>query len=203
MLNRIRTIRKRWFVVIATVALLAVGLISGVAFAADARADYAAGKLHDASGYGYGDTRYGHGDHSAVMSRVAEILGVEQTALEDAFKTAIHEQADAGFAAYAAGLVTDETITQEQADAAIAWFNSRPADTGRLAGIAVATADTDKMATLLSRMVDAEKLTQEQADAVSAWHAERPDSLPEHEGKRSHEGRRHHRGDNDGDASQG
>ena len=202
MFNRIRNMRKRWFVVMATVALLAVGLVSGVAFAADARADYIAGKAHYGSGYGYGynDSRQGHGNSGAVMARVAEILGVEQTALEDAFKTALHEQADARFSDYAAELVSDETITQEQADAAITWFNSRPAETGRLAGIAIATADTDKMDALLARMVDAEKLTQEQADAISAWHAERPDTLPERAFRRSGEGRHHQKG-GDGDGS--
>ena len=103
--------------------------------------------------------------------------------------------------AYAAKLVSDETVTQEQADAAITWFNGRPAESGKLAGLAVATADTDKMDSLLSRMVDAEKLTQEQADAIAAWHDGRPDALPEHEGKRSKKGHRgHHKGSGDKDS---
>ena len=203
MFNRIRNIRKRWFVVTATVALLAVGLVSGAAFAANG-ATHGIGKtFHHGNGYGYDADRSGsRGEaHTQVMARVAEILGVEQTALEDAFKTALHEQSDARFADYAAELVSEETITQEQADAAITWFNSRPAETGRLAGIAVATADTDKMDALLSRMVDAEKLTQEQADAISAWHAERPDTLPEHAGRGFHKGRHHNGDDDDGSDS--
>ena len=203
MFNRIRTMRKRWFVVMAAVALLAVGLVSGVAFAANGPARGFDHALRDGPGYSYDADRAGtRGEsHAQVMARVAEILGVEQTALEDAFKTALHEQADARFAAYAAQLVTDETITQEQADAAITWFNGRPAETGKLAGIATATADTEKMDTLLSRLVDAEKLTQEQADAISAWHAERPDALPELEGNHFKKGRHgHHDGNGDGDS---
>ena len=203
MFNRIRNVRKRWFVVTAAVALLAVGLVSGVAFAANDPAHGISNALHQGHGYNHGFDRAGtRGEsHAEVMARVAEILEVEQTALEAAFKTALHEQADARFAAYAAQLVTDETITHEQADAAITWFNGRPADTGKLAGFAIATADTDKMDALLSRMVDAKKLTQEQADAISAWHAERPDALPEHEGSRFKKGRRgHHDGNGDGDS---
>ncbi len=206
MFNRIRHIRKRWFIVMAAVALLAVGLVSGAAFAANGAAHGLGKTFHHGGGYGYDADRIGSkGEaHTQVMVRVAEILGVEQSALEDAFKTAHHEQADAWFADYTAQLVTDETITQEQADAAITWFNGRSTETGRLAGIAVATADTDKMDALLSRMVDAEKLTQEQADAIAAWHAERPDTLPERAGRRSGEGRHHHNGnDNDGDGSDG
>lgn len=203
MFNRIRNIRKRWFVVTAAVALLAVGLVSGAAFAANGPTHSIDNALRHGGGYAHDADRAGKGGaaHSQVMARVAEILGVDQTALEDAFKTALHEQADARFAEYAAKLVSDETVTQEQADAAITWFNGRPAESGKLAGLAVATADTDKMDALLSRMVDAEKLTQEQADAIAAWHDGRPDALPEHEGKRSKKGHRgHHKGSGDKDS---
>ena len=197
MFNRIRSIRKRWFVLMAAVALLAVGLVSGVAFAANG-ATHGIGKtFHHGKGYD-ADRTGSRGDaHTRVMARVAEILEVEQADLENAFKTADHEQADARFAAYTAKLVSDEAITQEQADAALAWFNGRPTETGRLAGIAVATSDTDKMDALLSRMVDAEKLSQEQADAISAWHAERPDTLPERKGRHFRKGHRDHKGNDD------
>lgn len=199
MFNRIRNIRKRWFVIMAAVALLAVGLASGAVFAANGPAQGIAKSLHGGPGYDQDFHRDGGEAHAQVMARVAEILGIEQDALAGAFTTALNEQMDAKFAAYAAQLVADETITQEQADAAVTWFNARPAEAGKLAGIAVATADTDKLDTLLSRMVDAEKLTQEQADAIAAWHADRPDTLPEREGKRSDKGRHHHRsGDDDG-----
>lgn len=201
MFNRIRTMRKRWFVVMAAVALLAVGLVSGVAFAANGPARGFDHALRGGPGYSYDADRAGSGGEAQtqLLARVAEILGVKQTDLENAFKTAHHEQADARFADYAAKLASNETITQEQADAAITWFNNRPEEAGRLAFIAVATADTDKMDALLSRMVDAEKLTQEQADAISAWHSERPDTLPEHAGKGFGHGRHgHHDGDHDG-----
>ncbi len=69
--------------------------------------------------------------------------------------------------------------------------------------IAVGSADTDKVAQILQKVVDKEMLTQEQADAITAWHAERPDSLPEHSrgrfgGRGDHN--RGHDGDSDSDS---
>ena len=194
MFNRIRTVRKRWLILFTAVALLAVGLVSGAAFAANARADYVANALS----YGYGDvmgkSRHGHGNSNALMARVAEILGIEQATLKSAFATAIDEQAETKFDARVAQLVTDETLTQEQADAATTWFEERPALSGPIAIRLSGTSDSDKVDNFLAKMVDKEKLTQNEADALSSWHDDRPDSLPEVE-------RRHkrHYGDDRGD----
>ena len=197
MINKIRSVRKRWLVVTAVVALLAVGLVSGAAFAANARSDYAAKAL----GYGYGDAmgkgRHGHGNSTALMGRVAEILGIEQATLESAFVTAIDEQAETKFDTYVAGLVTDETITQEQADAATAWFEERPTLSGPIAIRLAGTSDSERVGNFLAKMVEKEKLTQDESDALNGWHDDRPDSLPEVERKH----RRHHGSDGDGDSS--
>ena len=205
MFNRIRNIRKRWLIVAAAVALLTVGLVSGVAFAANARADYIASALHHGDGYAYGQSRHGHGDSSALMARVAEILGIEQATLESAFATALDEQAETRFDAKVAALVADETLTQEQADAATGWFEERPELSGPIAIRLAATSDSDKVDGFLAKLVEKEKLTQDEADALSAWHDDRPDSLPEHKGKRHDaDGDGHHkRGktDDDGDSS--
>lgn len=199
MINKIRSVRKRWLVVTAVVALLAVGLVSGAAFAANARADYAANALS----YGYGDVtgkgRHGHGNSTALMGRVAEILGIEQATLESAFVTAIDEQAETKFDTYVAGLVTDETLTQEQADAATAWFEERPGLSGSVAIRLAGTSDSDKVDNFLAKMVERERLTQDESDALNEWHDDRPESLPETERKH----RRHHGGDGDGDDSDG
>ena len=192
MFNRIRNIRKRWLIVTAAVALLAVGLVSGVAFAANARADYIASALHHGDEYAYGQSRHGHGDSSALMARVAEILGIEQATLESAFATALDEQAETRFDAKVAALVADEILTQEQADAATGWFEERPELSGPIAIRLAATSDSDKVDGFLAKIVEKEKLTQDEADALSAWHDDRPDSLPEHKGKR-HDGDGHHK----------
>ena len=211
MFDRIRTIRKRWLIATTAAALLAVGLTAGAVFAAGSPARYfgdgisPAAKIHPSSGFH-------HAGHSQLFPRVAEILGIEEEALSNAFTTAWNELADEQFQARMDALVEDETLTHEQADGAVAWFQSRPADAGPLAFIAVATADADKVGKYLDRMVENELLTQAQADAIADWHAERPDYLPEHRrhmfgGKgrhgRGHDGDGHDGDGNDGDRNDG
>lgn len=201
MFNRIRNIKKRWFVVTAAVALLSVGLVSGAVFAAS-------GPEHPGKGFHLGDDdgyRAGKGGGGQVMARVAEIIGVEQETLESAFKTALDEQAETKFDARVDALAADETLTQEQADAAKSWFEDRPELSGPLALRLAHTSDAERVGSWLEKLAAAGKLTQEQADALSAWHGERPDSLPESE--RRHHGHRkgHHDddGDSDGDGDNG
>ena len=194
MFNRIRNIRKRWFVVVASVALLAVGLVGGTVFAASAPSNSIGNALHQ--GYDYDDHRGGKGNGGAIMARVAEILGIEQDTLESAFTTALDEQANAKFEERMAALVTDETLTQEQADAANTWFDERPANSGAIALRLTGTSDSDKVDNFLTRLVENEKLTQEESEALAAWHDDRPDSLPEVTRKHG----RHGHGDGDGES---
>ena len=203
MFNRVRTIRKRWYVVSATVALLVVGLTAGSIFAASPSRGHFDGAGISAAG--------GHrAMQGRITERVAEILDIEQQELTDAIATAYHELADEQFAERMDALVEAEEITADQRDIAVDWFANRPADAGRIAYIAVGTADADKVAQILQKAVDNAALTQEQADAISAWHAERPDSLPEHsrgrfggrgDHGRGHDGDRDSGHDNDGDSS--
>ena len=194
MFNRIRNIRKRWFVVAASVALLAVGLVGGTVFAAGAPSHAIGNALHQ--GYDHDDRWGGKGNGGAIMARVAEILGVEQDTLESAFATALDEQANTKFEERMAALVSDETLTQEQADAANTWFDQRPANSGPLALRLAGASDSDKVDNFLARLVEKEKLTQDESDALAAWHDDRPDSLPEV--SRKH-GRHGHGDDGDGD----
>ena len=127
MLNRIRNIRKRWIVISAIGALLAIGLVSGAVLAADARDDLAGSVYHDGSRHGGG----GKGNSDALLLRVAEILGIEQATLASAFLTARSEETDARFASYTGLLVAGGTLTREQADEADTWF-SRAARRTRL-----------------------------------------------------------------------
>ena len=200
MFNRIRNIRKRWFVVAASVALLAVGLVGGTVFAAGAPSHVIGNALHQ--GYDHDDYRVGRGNGSAIMARVAEILDIEQATLEAAFATALDERANAKFEERVAALVTDETLTQEQADAANTWFDERPANSGPLALKLARTSDSDRVDSLLDKLVEKERLTQAEADALSEWHDNRPDSLPEAKRKPSDHKPSDHRkgkGDHDGD----
>ena len=193
MFNRIRNIRKRWFVVAASVALLAVGLVGGTVFAAGAPSNAIEKALHQS--YDYDDHRGGKGNGSAIMARAAEILGIEQATLEAAFTTALDEQANTKFEERMAAWVTDETLTQEEADAANTWFDERPANSGPLALRLAGTSDADKVDNFLAKLVENEKLTQDESDALDTWHDDRPDSLPEVSRKHG----RHRHGDADGD----
>lgn len=196
MLNRIRNMRRRWLVLAAAVALLSVGLIGGSVAAAGIAERGDGSQLRHVNGYDGG--RGNHGDPDALMARVAEILGVEQSDLEAAFKIAMDEQAGARFDARIDALVADETLTQEQGDVAKTWFGSRPRASGYIAIHLAQTADADRVDAKLSRLVEAEMLTQDEADALSTWHDDRPDFLPE-----GRHGRHHDHDDDDKDPDDG
>ena len=216
MFNRIRTIRKRWFAVAgAMLALLAVGLVIGGGLTAGRSMAMSDGGNF---GYGYGgydhDERRGHhrggdadGSKDALLSRVAEIVGVDADDLRAAFVTAHEEQVTAKFGERADTLVAAGTLTQEQADAAAAWFATRPAGSGKLAYYAAGSADAERVTDRLSKMTAAGYLTQQESDALAAWHGQRPEGLPEFGKMRvHHDGRGHHRNggdddDGDGDSS--
>ena len=197
MFNKIRNIKKRWFVVVGAVALLSIGLVGGSVFAAGANGDGLGRGLHHASDHdGY---RHGKGDSSAVLARVAEIVDVEQDTLESAFKTAFDEQAETRFDDRIDALVTDETLTEDEGNAAKTWFEDRPELSGPLAIRLAGTSDSEKVDSWLAKLVENEKLTQDESDALSGWHDDRPESLPEL--GRKHSGERH--GHRDGNHSHG
>ena len=174
MLNRIRNIRKRWIIISVIGAMLAIGLVSGAALAADARSDLANYSLKD----GYGHGRHGKGQADALLLRVAEILGIERSTLESAFASARAEQADARFASYTALLVANGTLIQEQAGEATDWFSGRPSGMEWVTEGIARTAQSEQSAMRLTRLVMAGTLTQDEAEAIASWHADRPDFLP-------------------------
>ncbi len=185
MLNKFRNIRKRWIVISAVGALLAIALVSGVALAADARSDLMANTLHD--GYGYG--RHGKSNSDALLLRVAEIVGVEQSTLVAAFGTARSEQVDARFDSYAGLLVAGGELTQDQADEADTWFSDRPAGLDWATERMAASPPSEQSTARLTRLVSAGQLSQEEAESIASWHADRPDFLPEAAaGHRAHSG---------------
>ena len=181
MLNRIRNVRKRWLAVFAAVALLALGLVSGVALAANS-SDY----LHhmEPAGYHYNVGHIMNDPDLDVLVRVSEIIDVEQTALESALATAYDERADAAFTDYLQSLVEDESLNREQEAAATTWFDGRPANSGAIAILLAFTANSALADDLLSRMVEHGKITQEESEALRGWHENRPDAIPQEERSR-------------------
>ncbi|MFC2023092.1 hypothetical protein ACFLTL_02960, partial [Chloroflexota bacterium] len=61
-----------------------------------------------------------------LLERVAEILGIDQQQLEDAFAQAHTERQDAALQNYLDKLVAADKITQDEADEYWTWWHSRP-----------------------------------------------------------------------------
>ncbi len=157
MLNRVLGLKKRWFVAMVAMALLAVGLTTGTVLA------------------GGGS---GHGSSDAVLDWVASDLGVTRAALDDAFSYAYDQQANASFEAWVQALVDAGTLDDDQATEANGWFDNRPEDSGHTALKLAKISDADAVADYLAKEVDDGDLTQDESDALSAWHGDRPEALP-------------------------
>ena len=99
----------------------------------------------------------------ALISRVSEILGVDQQKLEDAVNQAQGELPKETPDARLQELVANGTLTQQQADEIKAWMESRPSDIPN-----VPPAE-------LKKLLDEGKITQAQIDAFKAWIKARPD----------------------------
>jgi hypothetical protein len=101
--------QKRKFLVVGIiVAVILAGTIAGVAMAQTNTAP-AMPKSGD-----------------AIMARVASILGIDQTKLEDAFAKARKEAADSALDARLKQMVDAGKMTQAQADQYKSWWQSRP-----------------------------------------------------------------------------
>ena len=102
---------KVWLMAAAALAVLAVGVGGGAVLAQES----------------------GSGDRSPVqgfVSRVAEILGLEEQVVEDAFTQAKQEMADEGIERKLAAAVESGRLTQEQADEIRAWYDAKPDSIG-------------------------------------------------------------------------
>ncbi|MBI4282526.1 MAG: hypothetical protein HY672_03445 [Chloroflexi bacterium] len=103
--------KKSWFLVALVVGVLALGLTGGAVLAQDSETNS-------------GDTPFGK-----FAARVATILGIDQTKVEDALKQAARETQDEALQSRLDKLVENGKLTQEQADAYKQWFLARPEGT--------------------------------------------------------------------------
>jgi hypothetical protein len=71
------------------------------------------------------------GPREALLSRVAQILGISQGDLMAAFQKASAEQRDLNLTAWLAKLLKDGKITQQQVDQAKSWLAAKPAGNPR------------------------------------------------------------------------
>ncbi|MFC1874492.1 hypothetical protein ACFLYX_04240 [Chloroflexota bacterium] len=64
--------------------------------------------------------------HNIMLTRVAEILGIDQQTLEDAFTQARTETHDAAMDSYLQNLIDEGKITEEEADQYKEWRQAMP-----------------------------------------------------------------------------
>jgi hypothetical protein len=136
----------------------------------------------------------------AMMSQVAEILGVDQEDLENAFKQAQTEAREENLEARLQELIAEGTLTQEQANEFKAWMEAKPdipmvpprqldeaLDKGiitqeqvdQLKAWMAAKPDIPAiMPTMDERLVEEGVVTQQQADEYKAWMESRPADIP-------------------------
>ena len=132
---------------------------------------------------------------AGLVERVAEILGLEEETVQDAFDQARGEIRDEAIENWLAGAVEKGTLTQEQSDALSDWYDARPEDLPRLFGRGFGFCSEEKLASAVEKGV----LTQEQADALQEWYDDKPEDLPDGFGigsgkKFGHKGRGFFRG---------
>ena len=136
--------------------------------------------------------------HDSIKDRVAEILGIDRTALDSAMSTARDEHRESKQDERLAALVEAGTITQAQADEIDVWEDSKPEIMSDLKKLAKEYGGVrgDLEATLVT-LVQQEVITQAEADAVTTWVEGKPDYLDdlreelrgERDGKRGRHGR--------------
>ena len=98
----------------------------------------------------------------ALMSQVAEILGIDQQELENALKQAQMELRGETLDARLQELIAEGTLTQEQANEFKAWMEAKP--------------DIPMVPPRqLEEALDKGTITQEQADQLKAWMEAKPD----------------------------
>lgn len=159
--------KKRWIFISLSVALLTLMLTGGALLAQEV-----------ASG---GDT-----GRQSIISRVAELLGLPESQVQDAFDQAGREHQDEAIAMRLSRLVENEKITQAEADEISAWFLRRPDAAVHLLRILFLGEET--LQHRLDRMLEYGKITQEDADAVMAWYQDRPAALEALDRFRKHRG---------------
>jgi len=147
-----------------TLLIAAVLMITGVlVFAAAAATSADDGKNVNLGG------PMGGPFNGKVMERAAQILGIDQQKLADAFKQAEKELAQKNMDDLFARWVSDGKLTQAQADQYKAWLNARPTNMPPVPGM-----DAAKATEALDKLLKDSRITQAQYDACKAWLAQKP-----------------------------
>ena len=114
------TIKRRKIFLLAAVGVLALGLTGGVVLAQAGGSDQERGQM--VAMKMTGDTM----PKGAFAARVAEILGLDEQVVQDAFDQAARDQINEAYRARLDRMVEAGRLTQEEADEQYNWFESRP-----------------------------------------------------------------------------
>ncbi len=128
-----------------------------------------------------------------VRDRVAEILGVEPSALEDALVQARQEVKEERINEKIDAAVADGTITEDEAAEIRAWLDSRPDALDEVRAVKFGHHGHSRGGLSdagLEQLVGDGVITQDQANEIAEWRDARPEALAEL--KSGHSG--HHRG---------
>jgi hypothetical protein len=101
--------RKCITIAVILAALVILGVASGVAYAQNSSTDSTTSN-----------------PQNTLLAKVAAILGIDQTKLENAYAQAQEEIQQEQLSSQLKAMVTDGTITQAQADAYLQWWQSKP-----------------------------------------------------------------------------
>ncbi len=115
--------RTKKFIVVAAIA--AAVIAAGIGGAVYAKTSTTAG----AGNTVLNQTSNTTSSNDTLLARVAKILGIDQSKLQDAVKQARTDMQNDKLNTYLQNLVTKGTITQAQADAFTKWWSSRPTST--------------------------------------------------------------------------
>jgi hypothetical protein len=164
--------KKVLFLVAGILAVIV--MITGAVASVNADDAKTAGTSTDASAPPPGGPPGGHGflggpGNTEMLTRVAQILSIDEKTLESAFKQAQKEFEQKRMDEMFAKLVTDGKLTQTQADEYKAWLTSKPEGVPGF-GFGDATKDND----IMSKLLADGKITQAQYDAWKAWIAAKP-----------------------------
>lgn len=151
--------KKRWFIVPVAAGLLALALTGGAIFAQG------------------NDAEHGGQGRQGIITRVSEILDLDESTVKDAFSQAHQEQQEAGLQNKLDQLVVNEKLTQEEADSIWQWYQDKPDTNLPLRGFMHRGAD--RVQQFLDKLVEAERLTQTEADEVMEWYQDKPEALTE------------------------
>ena len=113
-------IKRRKIFLMVAVGVLALGLTGGVVLAQAGGPDRERGHVAAIKMTG------GLMPKEGFAARVAEILGLEEQAVQDAFDQAARDQMNEAYRARLDRMVEAGRLTQEESDEQYNWFESRP-----------------------------------------------------------------------------